>query len=191
MKLISLKKDDVTEKLSFAKRRLQELNELNGGDLAGADGSFRQQLLQEFFFHLVGSIDLLAQFINEVRVLGLNSEDVTVTSISKKLASSDRIKPILDTLYRNSRESFPADPYNDEAYIYRIYNYRHQVTHRRRNPLYIFTYLGSHRTNLPDTSLMLDPRDESKGPSNKSALEELSYMYSLVESRCLEIIEML
>ena len=67
-----LKPEDVRERLSFAEKRLKELFALNGGNLAGADGSERQQLLQEFFFHLVGATEVLAQFVNEVRSLGID-----------------------------------------------------------------------------------------------------------------------
>jgi hypothetical protein len=54
----------VNDRLLFAKRRLKELERLNNGDIAGADPKDRQQLIQEFFFHLVGSIEFLAQVIN-------------------------------------------------------------------------------------------------------------------------------
>ena len=56
-----MKAEDVTERFSFARRRLDDLLTLNGGNLPGADGSERQQLLQEFFFHLIGSVDVLGQ----------------------------------------------------------------------------------------------------------------------------------
>jgi hypothetical protein len=189
MKLRPLKKEDVMEKLGFAKYRLNDLSELNGGDLAGADSSYRQQLFQEFFFHLVGSIDLLAQLVNEIRGLGLDSHKVKVKSVSKELESSDRIKSILDSLYKNTQDPFPSEPYTDEAYIYRIYNYRHQVTHRRRNPLYISEYYVSPKPPLPDVAFALDPRDPDKGPSNTDALVELQIMYELIEDRCLQIME--
>ena len=51
-------------RLLFAARRLNDLRTLKGGDLARVQPAERQQPLQEFFFHLVGAINLLAQHIN-------------------------------------------------------------------------------------------------------------------------------
>ncbi len=52
-------------------RRLDDLKMLNNGDLAGAKPEDRQMLVEEFFFHLVGAVEVLAQVINEKRGLGL------------------------------------------------------------------------------------------------------------------------
>lgn len=67
----------VSERLDFARKRLVELQALNGGRLAGANAHERQQLIQEFFFHLLGAVDVLAQLVNEQRSLGHDSEVVT------------------------------------------------------------------------------------------------------------------
>jgi hypothetical protein len=65
----------VHDRLCFAERRLNELRVLNSGDLSGAVPRERQSLIQEFFFHLCGAIDFLAQTVNEARQLGI-PEDI-------------------------------------------------------------------------------------------------------------------
>lgn len=128
-------KDDVEEKLRFADRRLSDLLSLNGGNLSGADGSERQQLVQESFLHLVGATEVLAQLVTEKRGLGIDIECVTVHNVSEKLSSADPIKSTMASLHVRTRgQPLPTDPYTDDGYIFRMPNYRHQVTHRRRNP---------------------------------------------------------
>ncbi len=176
---------EVHERLAFAARRLDELLALNGGRLSGADASCRQQLLQEFFYHLVGAIDVLAQLVNEVRQLGLCSEKVSISSVQKSLPTGDAIGPGLVSLYPQTRgKTLPSNPYGDEAYVFRLYNYRNHVTHRSRNP-FLFR-VGS----VPDTSLFLDPRAgvSSRVPSAKSAQDELRYMLELVRNKCDSVI---
>src|SRR5260370_815446 len=75
----------VHDRLYFAERRLNDLRALNGGDLAGAPPRQRQAVLQEFFFHLCGAIDFLAQTVNEVWALGLDADDVTVSKVCAAL----------------------------------------------------------------------------------------------------------
>jgi hypothetical protein len=149
-----IQKQDVLERLTFAERRLSEFLTLNAGDLAGADGSVRQQLLQEFFFHLIGAADLAAQLVNDSKSLGLDTEDVSVLAVCRALPSSDPLAVSLLALYARVRgQPVPADPYSDDAYVFRAYNYRNQVTHRRRNP-FLFRVGGG-----AATCLYLDPRD--------------------------------
>lgn len=131
---VALTAEDVRERLSFARRRKEELIGLNGGDLPGADPHFRQQLVQEFFFHLVGAIEVLAQLVNEARNLGLGVEDASSKEVIKRLLQADVLRAPFALLYANTRERAPSNPYSDEGLIYRIWNYRHQVTHRRRQP---------------------------------------------------------
>lgn len=177
--------DDVRERLSFALRRLQELLNLAGGDLAGANGSDRQQLVQEFFFHLVGATEVLAQLVNEVRGIELDSEAVTVWKVSAKLPEGDAVKSNLEGLYERTRGlPVPKDPYDETGYIFRILNYRHQVTHRRRNP---FNFTVPTR----ETRLMLDPRMEKPDPSKKTAQDELNHMFRLIKRRCMKVLELL
>jgi hypothetical protein len=70
----------VLARLGYARVRINELLALNRGDLIGADGHERQRLTQEAFFHLVGSIEVFAQLVNERRNLGKESEVVKVTA---------------------------------------------------------------------------------------------------------------
>lgn len=176
-------KDDVEERLQFAGRRLSELLSLNGGNLPGADGSERQQLVQEFFFHLVGATEVLAQLVNEKCGLGIDTEYVTVHSVSEKLPSTDSIKSKMASLHVRTRgQPLPAGPYGDDGYIFRILNYRHQVTHRRRNP-FLFR-----KGSLPTASLLLDPRDANLGPSTKSAQDEMQYMFKFIQIRCNQVL---
>jgi hypothetical protein len=84
----SMTKGHVNDRLASAERRLNELLALNRGNLPGANASERQQLVQEFFFHLIGAIDVLAQVVNDARALGLDSEDVSVPAVVKRLSCS-------------------------------------------------------------------------------------------------------
>jgi hypothetical protein len=172
----------VVERLEFAERRLRELLALNDGDLSRADVKGRQQLPQEFFFHLVGGINMLAQVVNQVRGLGINTEDVS----PHKVATALKPHPLgaqLGRLYERTKgEHLPTDPYTDQAYIFRIYNYRNQVAHVRRNP-FLFR-VGA----LPPASLWLDPREPDGAASTRSVQEELEYMMNLVRNRCLVVL---
>ncbi len=180
MPLPLLTPDDVTERLRFARIRRDQLLALNGGDLQHADPHERQQLIQEFFFHLLGSVDVLAQLVNDQHSLGLDSEHVTIGYIQDKL-SGDPLESNMHGLYASTRgRPLPADPYSDEGYIFRAYNYRHLVTHRRRFPL-LFR-MGSE----PPTSFILDPRLEAgQGPnhSTKPYDEELDRMMDIFDQR--------
>jgi hypothetical protein len=134
--------EDVRERLGFAAARQLELLQLNGGDLVRADPRSRQQLVQEFFFHLIGAVEMLAQFVNESRNLGLDEEDATARSVAKELPAGDSLRIALEELYANTRLPMPADPYSDEGIVYRAWNYRHQVTHRNRQPFQFNIQIG-------------------------------------------------
>jgi hypothetical protein len=135
--------DDVRERLGFARRRKEELLALNGGDFLGADPQYRQQLVQEFFFHLVGAIEVLAQLVSEARNLGIHIEDASARRVSKDLPPGDALQAALAALYANTRQPVPSDLYNDDGVMYRIWNYRHQVTHRRRQPFHLNVVIGT------------------------------------------------
>ena len=77
----------VNNSISFAYRRLEDLKNL--GDLSGADWEERQILIQEFFFHLVGAIEILAQAINKQENLGLDPSEVSVGSVINRLDDRD------------------------------------------------------------------------------------------------------
>lgn len=209
---LSLNADEVRERLGSARRRKEELIHLNGGDLPGADSHYRQQLVQEFFFHLVGAIDLLAQFVNEVRNLGLDIEDASVRNVIQSLPQGDELRAALAALYANTRRGkpVPSNLYSDEGVIYRIWNYRHQVTHRWRQPFQFNIGIGTaidfgpglrgrwreyrHRRNPdPDTKapgssahLILDPRDPPgiRTASMYGVPDELERMLVLTSERC-------
>lgn len=181
-----MKEEDVTERLSFAGRRLDDLLTLNGGNLPSADGSERQKLLQEFFFHLVGSVDVLAQLVNEKRALGFDPENVSVPAVLSSLPQGDPVKPKLQALHARTRgQAIPSNPYSDEGLIFRAYNYRHQVTHKRRNP-FLFR-VGAN----PPASFILDPRDPQSPPSAKSAQGEMRQIFDLVVVRCNDVLALL
>jgi hypothetical protein len=205
----ALTSDDVRERLSFARLRQSELLALNGGDFLGADPHYRQQLTQEFFFHLVGAIEVLAQYVNEARSLGLSIEDVSPRSVIAALPPGDALGDAISGLYANTRPGrpVPVDPYSDDGVLYRIWNYRHQVTHRRRQPfqlnIVIEATLGlggvqrrarwrglfaRRRPRPPDRGrsahLILDPRQAAHAPSERPVAEELLHMLALVAGRC-------
>src|SRR2546421_4465721 len=172
MAVTPLTPDDVIERIGFAERRMLDLLALNAGDLAGADGSERQQLLQEFFFHLVGAIEVLAQFVNDRRQLGLDPEYASVFDVAKALGA-DPLALMLRRLHVNARgKPLPKDPYSDEGYLFRVYNYRGQVTHRRRQPLLI-------AWPSRDVKLVLDPRCSNPVPAGP-VRSELQRMLDLV-----------
>jgi hypothetical protein len=213
--------DEVHERLRFAQRRMTELLALNQGNLAGADASERQQFVQEFFFHLVGAIEVLAQLANERRNLGLDVEVASASTVIQALPQGDRLRTAVANLYVNTRPGrpVPSDPYSDEGVLYRIWNYRHQVTHRRRNPFRfnvllsdtvfggtaaepafgdrLRSFLGLARRAAPDQPapvsghFIIDPRDPGSPASVRTAQEEMERMRDLVETRCVAALALL
>lgn len=172
-------KENVEQRLKSAQKRLDDLCALNGGNLPGANAWDRQQLVQEFFFHLVGAIDVLAQCINDAKVLGLDSENVSVSSVIEALPAADPIAKELSALYVRTRgAAVPSDPYSEDGLLFRAYNYRHQVTHRGANP-FLFRVGSS-----PPASFHLDPRDRNLGHSDKAAQDEMQSMKDLISQRC-------
>jgi hypothetical protein len=207
----ALTADEVRERLGFARRRKEELILLNDGDLPGADPHHRQQLVQEFFFHLVGAIEVLAQLVNEARNLRLDVEDASAPRVIQALPQVDRLRVALEALYANTRRKpVPSDPYSDEGVIFRIWNYRNQVTHRRRQPFQLNVGIGTvidfgpglrgrwrefrHRRHPdPDTlapassaHLTVDPRDPPgvRTASMYSIPDEFERMLELIATRC-------
>jgi len=207
--------DEVHERLGFARRRMDELLVLNGGDLPGSDVSERQQLVQEFFFHLVGAVEVLAQLVNERRGLGLTVEDASVRRVASVLPQGDALRVALEALYANTRPGSPVPPgpYSDEGLVYRIWNYRHQVTHRRRNPFrfnitlhstigtgppspspsllnrlrHLFrrsSALPAGNSSPPTAHFILDPRDPNSDASSRTVQEEMEQMLDLIGRQC-------
>lgn len=173
----------VNDRLFFAKRRLRELKRLNNGDIAGANPKDRQQLIQEFFFHLVGAIEFLAQLINNSLKLLIPMKNVNARNVYDHLSSNDPIKPLLGELYPKTRgRQLPSNPYSDEGSHFRILVLRHWVCHYGNNPF--FFRIGS----TPESSLFLDPRDRSLNGSQRHAIDELNHFWKLVNSKCQQII---
>ena len=173
----------VNDRLFFAKRRLEELQRLNNGDIAGADPRDRQQLIQEFFFHLVGAIEFLAQVINNSLKLNIPAEEVSARKVFAHLNNDDPIKPLLDELYPQTHgKKLPPNSYSDKASHFRILVLRHWVCHHGDNPF--FFRIGS----MPESSLFLDTRDRSLNGSQKPAIDELNHFWKLVDSKCQQII---
>ena len=174
-----MNREDVSEKLDFARRRMGDIGELIATRRLAAEPLERQQLLQEFLFHLVGAIDLVGQFVNEVRGLGMSIEEVTISEVTRRLPSGDPLIVEMEALHVLTRgRPVPADPYSPDGYLFRIYNYRHHVTHRRRQP-FAFS-IGSG----PDVALLIDPRARELGPAVRGLEDELRQMLELVTVRC-------
>ena len=173
-------------RLLFAERRLNDLRALNEGDLAGAQPDERQQPIQEFFFHLVGAIDFLAQRINVARELGLDAEAVNVQKVCAKLGEADPVGQLLKTLHpRTQGRKLPADPYSEEGSHFRILVLRNYVSHHRNSPFFF------RQGSSPRSSLELDPRCGSLGGSKRAALCELQLFHDLVSTKHDQILTML
>jgi hypothetical protein len=182
--------EEIKEKINFAKKRYDDLCLLNDGDLPGANPSERQMLAQEFFVHLVGSIDYLFQRINEVEDLGLDKDDVTIFKILRKLDNKKPLYKELSSLYCNPKKE--PNLINDGGYsfcnsekglIYRLWNYRHQVVHRGRQAFYITMPVGSTTSVKRGANLVLDPRSKPPVGSNRTVQTDLMEMLNLVNSK--------
>lgn len=202
-------RDGVKERLGFARRRLNDLQTLNQGDLAGAPGPERQQLVQEFFFHLVGAIEFLAQEINIARQLGIDPEEVDSQGVCKALQRrGDPIGELLSRLHPKTRNTpMPSDPYSDQGSLFRIALFRNFVSHIGKNPFNLEMDLsmpaayaiagqpsGAGVAALGSTpsraQLFIDPRDLLDGRSTASkfdALVELGRFLDFVTSGCQNI----
>lgn len=179
--------DTVKESLLFAHRRLDELKTLNNGDLANAKPEDRQILTQEFLFHLVGAVEILAQVINKQRNLGLDPERAGVRSVSCRLEMNDPVRSLLSQLYPTTRSKdqrwlpLPRDPYSHEGRFFRIIILTQWVNHCGENPF------NSRRGAEAKVSLILDPRNPSAGDSKLDAIDELETFWSLVNQKCQQI----
>ena len=166
--------------LKFSKRRLDDLSMLGGVDFGIVHEIERQQPLQEFFFHLVGAIEFLAQTINDARQLIRGEEDVTPGEVCRKLATNDPLRTIFGHLSTQTRHKpLPKDPYSEEGSHFRIILLRNRVCHHGRHPFHF------RQGSEPPCSLFLDPRDrQEKEGSYKPAIEELTLFWQLVNDKC-------
>ena len=175
--------ESVHQKLGFARARLADLEALIADNRLAADPDARQQLTQEFFFHVVGATEYLAQLVNELRSLQLQSDNVAVHKVVKELEKRDPSDPLLVPLRGLSADvrktPLPVDPYSEEGLIYRTINYRNEVVHRNTNPFHFVLSAG------PKTAFFwLDPRDRGRGQSTRPVDADLSSMFSVVDQRC-------
>lgn len=173
-KVAPVDKSLARDRLTSARQRLSEFLAL--GDRIAQLPQERQQLIQEFFFHTVGAIEMVSQLVSQGRSLGISPEKINPFTVAKALAAGDPMKAVLVRLCANpGKDPIPSDPYSKAGYVWRLWNYRHQVSHRGRNP-FLFR-VGS----VPLASLRLDPRDPSVGESVKSVQDELQAMLDMVE----------
>ena len=142
-------------------------------------------MLQEFFFHLAGAVDLLAQLVNQSEGLGLDPDDVTVSGVIQKLPLGP-IRSALESSYANTRHrTLTATLDSPEGYLFRLFAHRHLLTHQRPGNFVI------RRGSSPESSLFIDPRDRSLGPSPNSAIDELRAMHAIVNQRCENLLSLL
>ena len=183
--------DAVNDRLFFAIRRLRDLGELNNGDLAGAQYRDKQQLIQEFFFHLVGAVEFLAQVVNTSRVLGIDVEEVSVPTVCRSLPEGDSTRELLEQLHPKTRgEPPPIDPYSDEGSHFRILVLRNRVCHHNHNPFHYRLVFGV-GPNERSTHLSIDPRYPELGASEKTAIDELNHFWRSVNDKCQQVIRQL
>ena len=103
-----------------------------------------------------------------------------------------------------------TDPYSGDGLMYRVWNYRHQLTHRRANPFLMKLGPGERCSSrrgawfstdlrhglwrsapapdrsghfLIDPRVPLDPDDQEKNVSQRTVHIEVDAMYVLVEGR--------
>jgi hypothetical protein len=175
--------ESVHQKLGFARARLADLEALIADNRLAADPNARHQLTQEFFFHVVGATEYLAQLVNERRSLQLRSEDIAVHKVAEELQKQHPSDPLLVPLKGLSADTrkrvLPADPYSEEGLIYRTINYRNEIVHRNTNPFHFVLSAG------PKIAFFwLDPRDPGRGQSTRPVGVDLSSMFSVVDQRC-------
>jgi hypothetical protein len=182
--------ESVHQKLGFARARLVDLNALIAANRLVPDPDARHQLTQEFFFHVVGATEYLAQLVNERRSLQLRSDNVAVHKVAKEIQKRRPSDPLLLPLKGLSADTrntvLPADPYSEEGLIYRTINYRNEIVHRNTNPFHFVLSAG------PKVAFFwLDPRDPSRGQSGRPVDVDLSNMFSVVEQRCRTVLAIL
>lgn len=177
--------EEVRARLTSAQIRLADLCGLTPS-LPRTDSALRLRLAQEFFFHLIGAVDVLAQIVNERLMLGIPIEDAGIRNVFKSVMRHHSSHPVIRPLSlvgqqtRNTR--VPSDPYSKEGIAFRALISRHHVTHRHRNP-FLFRLGGDE----PAASLLIDIRLPAKGNASRlAACEELSQMLNVVTGACEE-----
>lgn len=134
----------------------------------------------------------MAQLAGAARGVG-NVDTISMSNIADQLKGDPLEAPLRDLYVSLRKTPFPNDPYDDEGYLWRIYNYRHQVTHRGANPFNVQVFLGDAGLSTADVHvapgrattihLFLDPLDPSRGPSRASLADDLQKMIDLIRTR--------
>jgi len=174
-------------RLYFAQKRLEDLKALRNGDIRGASGIERQQLIQEFFFHLVGAIDFLLQVVNQERGFGIPEERASAGRIIQRLPNTDPIKPLLQQLHPITlRETIDSPIYSEKNNHMRIMLLRHKVCHQGDNPFRL-----SRGSTRPACSLFIDPRETNSRYSKKHVFTELEFFLNLVRGKSEQVMQIL
>lgn len=175
-------KDSVLSKLSFAKKRLDEICQLVSSNSISVDANLRQQITQEYFFHLLGAVEYLAQLVNKNLDLGIDPAHVSVYKVCEGLRltrNHDPLIPILDALSVDTKKPFPTtDPFAGKGLVYRLINYRNEVVHRNTNPFHF-----SMREGPGFAEFWLDPREHSIGKTGVCVDVDLKSMFNIVEQQ--------
>ena len=156
------------------------------------DAQVRVRLAQEFFFHLIGTVEMVAKMINDKNGW-LAPDDVGIRKVCDLVPQGSALCVALGGLCQRVRGApVPADPYGEEGLLFRAFVYRHSVTHSHFSP-FVFR-VGS----APTTSLLIDPRRLLKpgmkpetNHSARSAEQELWKMLEVVRHRCTETLSAL
>jgi len=183
-------REKINERLTFARQRLEELGEINKkyGDISVAKGTDTQKLIQEFFFHLVGAIDFLAQLVNTSKNLGIDIEDVIVRKVCNQLPKGDKIRVLLEKLHPETRgQNLPQDPYSEEGSHFRIILMRNRVCHHDMAGFSILAIVPG----LIKKRLFIDPRDPKPNGSKKLVIDELNEFWGLVNDKCQKVLKLL
>lgn len=180
--------NEVAARLASAQLRLEELLALkpsagSTSGLAGADPQVRLRLAQEFFFHLIGAIEVVAQIVNERLALRMDIERTSIRGVFERMKQVGVSGPMITALAIVAQQTLgtavPSDPYSDEALVYRALISRHHVTHRHRNP-FVFD-----AGDKPAARLLVDVRRPASGnASEREAGAELQEMLRLVREAC-------
>lgn len=172
--------EEVVLRVEFASRRIEDLKQILSRQSPTNRFGERLQVMQEFFFHLLGAREVLAMLIIQKRGLKHDPEMISMGHVIRSLASNDPAYSTVRELVVDPRkEPFPSDPYSEGGYIYRAILYRNQVAHRHRAPVHI-------EQNFPERSklyLYIDPRNYDAGHSNFDALHELEVMRDIFRER--------
>jgi len=166
-------------RLLFAERKLDDLKRLNNGNIQRANSRDRQQLIQEFLFHLVGSIEFLLQVVNHERSLRIPEGEVTTRRVCQNLPRRNPIIPLLQELHPRHRGVSVESPiYSNTNNHLRIIILRNRVCHHGDNPFRL-----SYGSTRPKCSLLIDPRNSMRQHSRKHVFTELSLFLDLVRDK--------